>query len=190
MGENRREAPPPLDLVQRFVNTVDLEDGTDTFVSVAALAEWLAGAGLLPAPAELEPTDLRRAVTLREGLRARLAANTSAEAVLDGDAERVRELDALAAEIPLLLAWRGTTPVVTAAARSGVERAWGMILAAVAEAEAAGTWRRLKACRAHRCRGAFYDASKNRSGVWCSMSGCGTEEKKRVYVERRRRRRQ
>jgi predicted RNA-binding Zn ribbon-like protein len=43
---------------------------------------------------------------------------------------------------------------------------------------------RLKRCRG--CRWLFLDASKNRSRHWCSMEECGTNAKKRRYVERRR----
>jgi predicted RNA-binding Zn ribbon-like protein len=43
---------------------------------------------------------------------------------------------------------------------------------------------RLKRCSG--CRWLFIDASKNRSRHWCSMEECGTNAKKRRYVERRR----
>jgi predicted RNA-binding Zn ribbon-like protein len=43
---------------------------------------------------------------------------------------------------------------------------------------------RLKRCAG--CRWLFLDASKNRSRHWCSMEVCGTNAKKRRYVERRR----
>ena len=36
-----------------------------------------------------------------------------------------------------------------------------------------GTWGRLKACAEDGCRWAFYDASRNQSGRWCSMAVCG-----------------
>src|SRR5207237_71821 len=48
-----------------------------------------------------------------------------------------------------------------------------------------GTWARIKACRNDRCQKAFYDTSKNRSGAWCSMAGCGSRLKARAYRHRR-----
>jgi predicted RNA-binding Zn ribbon-like protein len=36
------------------------------------------------------------------------------------------------------------------------------------------------------CRWAFFDASKNRLGAWCSMQACGDREKVRAYQQRRR----
>ncbi len=50
-----------------------------------------------------------------------------------------------------------------------------------------GSWQRLKACRNDACRWVFYDASKNRSGTWCTMSICGDKLKARAYRRRRRR---
>jgi predicted RNA-binding Zn ribbon-like protein len=43
---------------------------------------------------------------------------------------------------------------------------------------------RMKRCSG--CRWLFLDQSKNRSRHWCSMEVCGTDAKKRRYVERRR----
>jgi predicted RNA-binding Zn ribbon-like protein len=50
-----------------------------------------------------------------------------------------------------------------------------------------GSLERLKGCG--RCRWLYLDLSKNRSRRWCSMEGCGTDEKKERYIERRRARR-
>jgi predicted RNA-binding Zn ribbon-like protein len=48
-----------------------------------------------------------------------------------------------------------------------------------------GTWVRMKSCARPACRWAFYDASRNRSGVWCSMATCGNREKGAKYRARR-----
>ncbi|MDQ3777760.1 MAG: CGNR zinc finger domain-containing protein [Actinomycetota bacterium] len=45
-----------------------------------------------------------------------------------------------------------------------------------------GSWQRLKTCR--NCGWAFWDESKNRSGVWCSMQLCGSRLKVRRYRNR------
>jgi len=68
----------------------------------------------------------------------------------------------------------------------GVAGALGRILAIVCAATVDGTWARLKACRNDGCQWAFYDASKNRSATWCSMSICGSRTKVRAYRQRRR----
>jgi len=49
---------------------------------------------------------------------------------------------------------------------------------------AGSDWARLKVCRAEDCRWAFYDASRNHSRTWCSMSDCGNRAKARAYRAR------
>jgi predicted RNA-binding Zn ribbon-like protein len=44
----------------------------------------------------------------------------------------------------------------------------------------------LRVKRCHRCSWLFLDATKNRSRRWCSMEGCGTNEKSERFVRRRR----
>jgi CGNR zinc finger protein len=46
------------------------------------------------------------------------------------------------------------------------------------------SWERLKVCGAEDCRWAFYDASRNHSRTWCSMSDCGNRAKARAYRAR------
>ena len=55
----------------------------------------------------------------------------------------------------------------------------------VLQAQIDGTWDRLKICAADDCRWAFFDASKNRGGHWCTMELCGNREKNRAYRARR-----
>ena len=59
------------------------------------------------------------------------------------------------------------------------------LLAIVAEAVAAGTWTRLKACREPSCRWAYYDYSRNRRRTWCSMDICGNRAKARASHHRK-----
>jgi predicted RNA-binding Zn ribbon-like protein len=65
-----------------------------------------------------------------------------------------------------------------------VDGALGALLGTVAAAMADGTWSRLKACRADNCHWAFYDHTRNRSGVWCDMAVCGNRAKVRAYRHR------
>src|SRR5581483_9799581 len=90
-----QEAPGELERVREFVNTLDVEAATEELGSPAALAQWLAERGLGPARATRE--DLRRALELREALRAVLLAHTNrlpvpapAAAVLDRTAQQAR----------------------------------------------------------------------------------------------------
>ena len=46
---------------------------------------------------------------------------------------------------------------------------WAQVLLAQAD----GTWPRLKLCRREACGSAFYDLSRNNSGVWHDVRTCG-----------------
>ena len=70
-------------------------------------------------------------------------------------------------------------------AKEGVPALFARLLAAVADAQCAGTWDRLKACAADDCQWAFYDSSRNQSRTWCSMEVCGNRAKTRAYRTRR-----
>ena len=74
-------------------------------------------------------------------------------------------------------------PAVVADA-PGVDGLLGRVLAVAYGAMIDGTWPRLKACRNHGCRWAFYDESRNRSASWCSMQLCGNRTKTRAYRRR------
>ena len=69
----------------------------------------------------------------------------------------------------------------------GSDGALGRLLTIVHEAEHEGTWPRLKACPWHTCHWAFYDNTKNASGVWCTMEVCGNRAKAKAYRERQAR---
>ena len=64
---------------------------------------------------------------------------------------------------------------------------WPVVASAV-ELLTSENLRRIKRCG--RCSWLFLDATKNRSRRWCSMEGCGTNEKSERFVARRRAKRQ
>ena len=177
----RAPAPHPLALVQAFVNTVDLEAGEETLTSPEALGAWLSQNGLHDGKERVRRKDLRRALEVREALRALLLANHDGGVAASAAIETLNRA-AERAEMGVRLDPTGNARIVPAAA--GVNAAVGRILAVVFEAMADGTWPRLKACRNDVCRWAFYDYSKNRSGSWCSMAVCGNRIKTRSYRRR------
>jgi predicted RNA-binding Zn ribbon-like protein len=177
-----KTAPGPLSLVQRFVNSVDLESGEDELTSPAALREWLAERGLMDPDERATRADLRRAVDVREGLRALLMANSG----LPLDEERVELLDAAVARAGMRMRFPpGEEPALEPSGR-GVDGAIARLMAIVSGAVEQGAWQRLKACHRDPCFWAFYDHSKNHSGRWCKMETCGNIEKARAFRERRR----
>jgi predicted RNA-binding Zn ribbon-like protein len=183
-GESAPEktAPQPLYLVQRFVNSVDLETGEDELTSPAALRGWLAERGLMDAAEPVAERDLSRALDVREGLRALLRANNGEPL----DHQKVERLDRAVARAGVRMRFRpGSAPALEPAA-GGVDGALARLMAIVSGALEQGRWERLKACHRERCHWAFFDNSKNRSGRWCRMEECGNKEKARAFRERRR----
>jgi predicted RNA-binding Zn ribbon-like protein len=184
-GESAPEktAPRPLYLIQRFVNSVDVESGEDELTSPEALRDWLVERGLMTEGDPVTRADLRRAIDVREGLRALLLANNG----LPLEEELVERLDRAAGRAGVRMRFRaGSDPALEPEA-GGVDGALARLMAIVAGAVEQGDWRRLKACHRDPCFWAFYDHSKNRSGRWCRMEDCGNIEKARAFRERRRR---
>jgi predicted RNA-binding Zn ribbon-like protein len=175
------DAPGELALVQRFVNTVDLESRTDELSDPERVGAWLREAGLA-GDAALDEADRLRVVAVREALRRLLLSHNGV--ALDPDA--VATLDAAARDAHVHVAFAPDGAARLEPARGGAEGAIGRLLAIVARAEAEGTWPRLKACAADTCLWAFYDRSRNRSRTWCAMSVCGNRAKARSYRARRR----
>ncbi len=175
-----QEAPGELERVREFVNTLDVEAGTEELASPAALGQWLAERGLGPARATRE--DLRRALELREALRAVLLAHTNRLSV---PAQAASVLDRTAQRARVRLRFDDDAAAMLEPEAAGVAAALGRLLSIVSAAIADGTWQRLKACRDHSCEWAFYDHTKNRSGAWCTMDVCGNRAKARAYRERR-----
>ena len=64
---------------------------------------------------------------------------------------------------------------------------WPVVHSAM-ELLTSGDLKRVKRCG--RCSWLFVDATKNRSRRWCSMEGCGTNEKSERFIARRRANRQ
>lgn len=180
MTHKRQEAPGRLELVRQFVNTVDVEDGEERLAGPPDLARWLRDNGLLERGAQVGEADVARALAVREALRAQLAANNGQDA--DPGAVTTLHEAARRAGIALRFEPGGSTLEPEA---GGVDGALGRLLTIVHAAEHDGTWARLKACPWHTCRWAFYDNTKNRSGVWCTMEVCGNRAKARAYRERR-----
>ena len=177
----RSDAPGELELVREFVNTRDLEDDEDELASPEALREWLAARGLMGADSDpVSAADLEQARAVREALRSLMLVNAGGRP--DPGAPALLEKAARRADIGLQFDPDGSVRLVPAA--PGVDGALGSILTRAASAMSAGNWTRLKACGDESCRWAFYDHTKNGSGVWCDMAVCGNRAKARAYRER------
>jgi predicted RNA-binding Zn ribbon-like protein len=179
----REPAPGDLALVQGFLNTRwDLRgDRAETLVSGEALAGWLSARGLLPETQSLSGSDLRRALAVREGLRA-LAFRNGGRDFEESELDEMHRASA-GARAQIQIAADG--PRFEADAEASLNGAIGGLYAIVGRAMIDGTWPRLKACPGRHCGWVFYDQSRNRSARWCSMKVCGDREKSRAYYHRR-----
>src|SRR5919107_5800355 len=74
-ADRRLAAPGDLELVRDFVNTRDLEKGTDRIDAPGRLASWLVEKGLARAGYAPTDEDVARARTFREALRSMLLGN-------------------------------------------------------------------------------------------------------------------
>jgi predicted RNA-binding Zn ribbon-like protein len=180
-----KQPPGQLELVERFVNSLHMHEShedEEAFVSPAALRAWLAERDLISGDEEVTEGDLRRAVDVREGLRALALANNGVEL----DTAAVERLDRAASRAGLRVQSLAGLPRLEPDA-GGVDGALAALLGAVATSVADGSWDRFKACPRDCCQWAFYDNSKNRSARWCDMASCGNVEKARAYRQRKSR---
>jgi predicted RNA-binding Zn ribbon-like protein len=173
--------PHHLDLVIDYVNTLDLETGTDELATSSAATEWLAARGLLKdRGASLGAEGLEQAVRLRDALRALMLDHNGAA----HDPGATRELEEAARRGDLAVHFDEHAIVRLEPGHDGLAGALASLLVPVVRASSDGTWLRVKACRADDCQWAFYDRSRNRSGTWCDMAVCGNRTKVRTYRRR------
>jgi predicted RNA-binding Zn ribbon-like protein len=179
---DRQPAPTgALHLLQDFVNTNDIEGERDALGTPQRLQQWLAARGLADTDEPIGDGAWRRALEIREGLRALGRANNGEPM----DARQVQALNRAAAASPVLVSINRRDWTLRPA-QSGVDGFLGTILATLARSVADGSWSRVKACRSDECRWLFFDHSRNRSGTWCTMAICGSRMKSRAYRSRRR----
>jgi len=177
-------APSSLLLVQAFANTVDLDLRTDILARADEARAWLADAGLRHARQPDLASDLHLAREVRESLRAMIALNTGGPPLT---AAELRPLEQVAGQAAHRLAVRadggvGLNPPVPAQDLIG---GLAGLLLAIRDAQAGGSWERMKLCGDPGCRWAFYDRSHSRRGAWCEMASCGNRVKNRNLRARR-----
>ncbi len=171
-------APGPLALVEAFLRTRnEIGDAAD-------LDRWRTRHGL-PGPVTEEA--YRRALRLREALRSLALVNNGGPAEPHAVALVNAEIEAcgLRPEIGADGASLRVRRPDDAKDRPG-DRLLGAVLGAVADAMTGGSWPRMKVCAADDCNYAFYDHTRNRSGRWCDVAGCGANARMRAYRRRRR----
>ncbi|MEU4238973.1 CGNR zinc finger domain-containing protein [Actinoplanes sp. NPDC026619] len=180
-----REAPAGLALVQELLNTrATMHYGSDLLVMADDAQRWLSEAiatwsrvSGLPAPTLLiSSSDLRSLRRLRTTFENVIlaAGNEGLDGALppaDVPVSLVPDADGWVRMVPT---GRGTRWLASAL--------WAEALLA----QQAGLWPRLKLCHNGDCRAAFFDTSRNNSGVWHDVSTCGNTANLRAFRERKR----
>ena len=180
-------APGALGLAQDLLNTAPAGHEPDLLADLAsartwvseATAQWSAATGQSVPEVVLDAGDLQMLRTFRDDLR-EVTAGEHDGAPDTGPAAPVLHTSAAA----LQLGADGSVRLHPQ--ETGPQALVMLILAALLEGQQAGTGRRLKTCRNPRCRVAFYDRSRNVSGVWHSVRICGNAINLRAHRERRR----
>lgn len=186
------QAPGSLGLVHDFLNTIsagsprrdDLlatPELTQAWVDGVA-ATWTDNSGTPWEPITITGTDHERLRQLRDDLR---HAITSRHGAHENDLPVPDAASALyTATTAVRLDSRGT---VTLEPRGQGWRLFAaVLLVALLDAQQQDRYRRLRICRNPRCGVAFYDHSRNNSGVWHSTKVCGNVENLRALRARRR----
>ncbi|MGW1677133.1 CGNR zinc finger domain-containing protein [Saccharopolyspora sp. NPDC002376] len=147
-----------IELLLAFLNTYDVDEGTERLDDLDQWQQWCADRGLGAA------SDVEAAREIRDSMRSAVSCDGLPPEPTTAWPVQVR----LQQGIPVL---------------TGTD-ALGTVLVAAARLAHTGHWDRIKICPAEDCLWAFYDRSRNRSRTWCSMRVCGNREKARSWRER------
>ncbi|MEU3649876.1 CGNR zinc finger domain-containing protein [Lentzea sp. NPDC034063] len=151
-----------------------------------ALEAWSAHTGMRLPQVQLDETDLEPLRNFRTDIHVAVMRHA------DDDDTEPEQTPSNTAVVPLIhsfavAAQLDTDGNVSLAPRgTGWRQIAALTLIAIEHGQGAGTWHRLKVCRNPRCQGAFYDRSRNNSGVWDSVKLCGNQANLRAYRARKR----
>jgi hypothetical protein len=172
-------APGGLALVQGLLNTratasgwTDLLDSRDTAQAwvTAGLGEWGERTGSSALAVVLDDAGLAALRELRERIRT----------YISGDRDR------LGLDVPIAVVSQPDGTLRTQPTGLGVAWVESAVWGAVLMAQTLDTLKRLKLCRNEVCGSAFYDRSKNLSGVWHDVRTCGNLVNLRASRARRK----
>ncbi|WP_051745905.1 CGNR zinc finger domain-containing protein [Streptomyces yerevanensis] len=158
-------APGELRIVQDLLNTASIPkaggDVPDLLDAPDTAARWLGAYGI--AGDSPGVSDLR---TLRDAIRRSLVER-------DHDPDRDDDAGPAVVESVVRVRFEADGTVRFVPGSVGIPALGQRVLLAIYDAQRAGTWRRLKLCRNPLCAVAFWDSSRNTSGVWHDVRTCG-----------------
>ena len=187
-------APGALGLAQDLLNTAPAGHKPDLLADLAsartwvseATAQWSAATGRPVPEVVLDAGDLHLLQTFRDDLREVIAKEHDGTPDTGPAAPDTRPAAPVLYTAAAALQLGADGSVRLHPQETGPQALVMLVLAALFEDQQAGTGRRLKTCRNPRCQVAFYDRSRNASGVWHSVRVCGNAIKLRAHRERRR----
>jgi predicted RNA-binding Zn ribbon-like protein len=179
-----KAAPMPLLRVQAFVDTLDLDLRRDILADPEEARAWLADAGLRESGPDFR-ADLRLARDVRESIRALIGHDAKSRPLTP---DQLEPLETILREVQPRLDVTAEGRVLLTSGAPPVTLAEGILglLLIIRDAQADGSWDRLKLCSNPDCQWAFYDRSHSRQGAWCDMASCGNRVKNRNLRARRR----
>ena len=177
---------PALDLVNTVYGQADGPVEADVLATPEDLVTFARRVGMADRSTPASPDALRSALALRGALDAVLRARLAGEQPPAAPRAAV-EAAARAALGAARLVPRGQALAWTWPAGDPQAPAHRLAHAAVRLLTSEADLAVLHGCAG--CRWLFLDRSRGRGRRWCSMADCGTEAKKRRYVQRRRERR-
>ncbi|MFJ7217466.1 CGNR zinc finger domain-containing protein [Amycolatopsis sp. NPDC098790] len=156
-------APGELRIVQELLNSASISkaggDVPDLLDAPDTAARWLAAYGI---PGDSPGVgDLR---TLRDALR---------RSLIERDHDPAGDTTPAAVETTVRVRLDADGAVHIGPGSTGIPALGERVLLAVHEAQLTGAWRRVKLCRNPQCLVAFWDGSRNTSGVWHDVRTCG-----------------
>ncbi|MEO6570426.1 MAG: CGNR zinc finger domain-containing protein [Ilumatobacteraceae bacterium] len=175
---SERAAPGELELVRRFCNSINRENGADHFADPRGVDRWLAAESR--PPTNPSGSQLATLLAVREAFHDIVLANQDRAGASDGWAALASALT----DTTFRLRADAAGIALSASSPSSTEALLGELALVVVRARDAGTLSRLIACAS--CEWMIYDGSKNRSARWCSAAVCGSRHNARAYRQRRR----
>ncbi len=187
-SSDKYSIPKELAALYDFVNSLDRRRfrvrgiqraPSDALASRAEAQAWMRAHDLLMPRHSLSEEDYRRALALRQALRAFIEA---APAKRSKNRDIGESLETAAAAFPLLLT---TARHGLALGPKGANRL-GQVLAELNHLVETAQLDRLKMCESPECHWVFFDRTKPANRRWCSSELCGNRIKVRAFRERHR----
>jgi predicted RNA-binding Zn ribbon-like protein len=182
--------PSGVALLYEFLNSADLrtymEKGerhtpSDELETPVGLENWMRERGLLRKNESITVADHRRALKLRDALRAFLRLPPDYRRKVSECAERLNKISEL---YPLAVRVQSAGAPILRPVRAG--NGIGQVLAELLSLTQSGNLDRLKTCASNECQWIFFDRSKPGNRRWCSSLICGNRQKTRDYRKRSR----